>query len=161
MTHWTWTALAVTTVLLLPLPALAAFQCPAADPANAGETPVLSPSDVADGYVSDALKSTIHRMLATGVKSGKVIDTLVIADCARIDAEPNFSDDRKAEQVRKFATKVANFIYDAPAKSADDIVLDVPIPAALYERLRQAAQKAGMSENVWLHNAITRKLAAP
>ena len=146
-----WSMLFVTATLLAPFPALAAFRCPAADPTATGDKPTLSAGDMAGAGVSDALKANIHRMLADGVKSGDIVDKLVVADCRRIDAEPNLSDDGKAGQVRRFASRIASFVYTTPGNNEDDIVLDVPVPTSRYEQLRQAADKAGVSEDVWVN----------
>ena len=161
MRQHAWSMLAVAATLIAPCPALAAFRCPAAD-TTTGDKPTLSAADVGggNGTVSDTLKSVIHRMLAEGMKSGDVVDKLVMADCSRID-EPNVSDNGKAEQVRRFASKIANFVYTTPGKSEEDIVLDVPVPTPLYGQLRHAADKAGLSEDAWVNEAIAAKLGSP
>ena len=153
-----WSTLVITTTLLAPLPALAAFKCPAADATATIDKPTLSAGDMAGSGVSDPLKASIQHMLAAGAKSGDIVDKLVVADCSRIDAEPNVSDDGKAEQVRRFASKIATFVYTTPGKSEEDIVLDVPVPTQRFEQLRQAADKAGVSEDVWVNEAIMAKL---
>lgn len=158
MNHRAWSMLAVTAALLAPVPALAAFRCPAADATATGDKPTLSADDMAGTDVSDALKTTIHRMLVGGVKSGEIVDRLVAADCRRIDAEPNVSDDGKSDQVRRFASQIANFVYSTPGRSEEDIVLNVPVPTPRYEHLRQAADKAGVSEDAWVNAAIDDEL---
>ncbi len=162
MKHRAWAKLAVTATLLAPVPALAAFQCPAADPTAVGDKPTLSSDDMAghDGTVSATLKSTIHRMQAEGMKSGEIVDRLVVTDCSHVEFEPNVSDDVKAKQVRRFASKLANFVYTAPGQKEEDIVVDVPVPTSVYEQLKQAAIKASMSEDAWVNQAIEKRLAA-
>ncbi len=162
MKHRAWTMLAVTATVLAPVPALAVFRCPAANPTVAGDKPTLSSDDMAehDGTVSATLKSTIHRMQAGGMKSGEIVDRLVVTDCSHVESEPNVSDDDKAKQVRRFASKLANFIYTAPGQNEEDIVVDVPVPTSVYEQLKQAAKKASMSEDAWVNQAIKERLAA-
>lgn len=161
MNHRTWSMLAVTATLLAPVPVLAAYRCPAADPTATGDNPTLSADDLAGSDVSDALKTVIHRMLVDGMKSGDIVDRLVAADCRRIDAEPNVSDDGKADQVRRFASKIANLVYSTPGKSEEDIVVKVPVPTSVFEHLRQAADKAGVSQDAWVNAAIDDKLGKP
>ena len=163
MKHRAWAKLAVTATLLAPVPALAAFRCPAADPTAAGDKPTLSSDDMAgtDGTVSATLRSAIRRMQAEGVKSGEIVDRLVVTDCSHVDAQPNVSDDDKAKQVRRFASKLDNFIYTAPGRNEEDIVVDVPVPTTVYVQLKQAAKKASMSEDAWVNQAISAKLGTP
>ena len=77
------------------------------------------------------------------MKSGEIVDRLVVADCSRTDAEPNLSDAGKAGQVRQFASKIAQYVYATPGQSEEDVVLAVQVPAPLYEHLRGAADKGG------------------
>ena len=163
MKNHAWSILVVAAAVLAPLPALAAFRCPAADASAPGDKPTLADDDMAgsNGVVSDKMKAIVHRMLSDGVKSGAVVDRLVVADCRRIDAKPNVSDDDKAEQVRRFASRMARFVYTSPGKSEEDIMLDVPVPTPLYEQLHQAAEKAGVSEDAWVNQAIAAKLGKP
>lgn len=161
MKRFTWPMLAVTAMSVAPVPAMASFRCPAADAPTKGEKASLSADDMAGAGLSDPLKSTIHRMLTEGTQSGAVVDRLVVADCSKVDAEPNLSDAAKAEQVRRFASKIANFVYTTPGRSEEDIVLDVPVPAPRFEQLRRAADKAGVSEDAWVNEAIAAKLAKP
>lgn len=153
--------LAFAAILLAPVPALAAFSCPAADPNATVDRSVLSSDDMAGTAVSDKLKSLIHDRLAKGVHGGAIVDSLVAADCGRIEAETNISDQAKADQVRRFASKIANFVYTTPGKSEEDIVLNVSIPTGVHERLRQAADKAHISEDAWVNEAISAKLGKP
>ncbi len=162
MKHRAWTMLIVTATVLAPVPALAAFRCPAANPTVAGDKPTLSSDDMAghDGTVSATLKSAIHRMQAEGMKSGEIVDRLVVTDCSHVESEPNVSDGDKAKQVRRFASKLANFIYTAPGHNEEDIVVDVPVPTSVYEQLKQAAKKASMREDAWVNQAIKERLVA-
>jgi len=162
MKHRAWTMLIVTATVLATVPALAAFRCPAADTSAAADKPTLSSDDMAehDGTVSATLKSAIHRMQAEGMKSGEIVDRLVVTDCSHVESEPNVSDGDKAKQVRRFASRLANFIYTAPGHNEEDIVVDVPVPTSVYEQLKQAAKKASMSEDAWVNQAIKDRLAA-
>lgn len=159
MKYRAWMMVTITAALLAPLPALAAYQCPAADPT--ADKPTLEASDMAGAGVSDRLKSLIHRMAVAGTKSGNIVDKLVAAACGRIEAESNVSDDGKAEQVRRFASKIATFVYSTPGKNEEDIVLDVPVPTPLYNQLHEAAAKTGVSDDAWVNEAITAKLGKP
>ena len=160
MKHHAWPMLAVAATLLAPCTASAAFRCPAAGATARGDTPRLNADDMAGavGTVSSTLESTIRRMQADGVKSGEIVDRLVMADCSLIDAEPNVSDTGKAGQVRHFASKIADFIYTASGQTEEDTVLDVPVPNPLYTRIQHAAKAAGLSEDAWVKKAISRQL---
>lgn len=161
MKHLAWTTLLVAAPLFAASPALAAFQCPAADPGGAGNAPALDVGDLDGPGVSAGLQAAIRHMLAQGMKSGEIVDRLVVADCRRVDAQAKLSDDGKAEQVRRFAATIANFVYTAPGPNQEDIVLDVSVPTARYEQLHQAATKAGVSEGAWVNEAIAAKLGKP
>lgn len=100
-------------------------------------------------------------MRSEGIKSGEIVDKLVVAYCSRIDSEKNLSEERKAEQVRRFASMLAQSIYTPPEKGKVNILLDVPVPTSLYGHLRQAADKAGVSLDAWVTGAIVDKLSKP
>jgi predicted HicB family RNase H-like nuclease len=163
MKHLALQTLAVIACLLLPIPAIAAFRCPAADTHLMGEKPTISDDEFAEsnGDVSDKLAATIHRMRSEGVKSGEIVDKLVVAYCSHIDGEKSLSEDRKAEQVRRFASMLAQSVYTAPEESKVNILLDVPVPTSIYAHLRQAASKAGVSLDAWVTGAIVDKLGKP
>lgn len=146
-----------------PLSAAAAFQCPAAPSTKIGDRPPLTADDVAGpmGTVTSKLTSTVRRLRSDGFKNGDIVDVLVESDCHRLDAEANVSDSDKAQQVKRFALKIANFVYNSPGRNEEDVVLDVPITTAVYERVRQAAIKAGVSEDAWVKKAITARLGKP
>ena len=152
--------LIVASVCLVSAPALAAFQCPAAESLKSGEKSDLRVEDFssADGEVSDRLQATIRHMQARGAKNGDIVDHLVVADCGNIDAAPQLSDKDKADQVRRFASKVANFVYNAPGANEEAILVSLPVPTALYTQVKQAAKQAGLSADTWLNQAIVDHL---
>jgi len=161
--HRTTAVLALALGLLAPVPALAAFQCPATDATNAADKPNLSREDMAEtgGAVSDTLKAAMRHMRTEGLTSGEIVDHLVVAYCGRLPTEATLSDDEKAKQVSRFASRLVAFLYTAPGRNEEDIVVDVSVPTPLYQRLQKAAKKAGVSEDAWVNQAITSRLASP
>ncbi len=155
--------LAVMAMVSAPQPVWAAFKCPAAEAAKGSSEPSLSSDELpgSEPTISTPLKSAIDRMKAKGIKNGDILDHLVMAYCARIDANPTFSDDNKAERVRHFASNLADFIYRGPNNIEEDILVDVPLPPPLYDRLRHAAEKANISDKAWIDQAIRSQLAKP
>ena len=157
-----WAMLAVTLASLAPCSAAAAFQCPAAD-SKVDDRSALTADDVAEdtGPLSEKLKAAVHSMRVDGVKSGDIVDRLVVADCKRVDAASDLSDNAKAARVRRFASKVANYIYFRTTSDEEDIMVDVPVPASLYGQMDQAAKKAKLSEDAWVNQAIQAHLSTP
>lgn len=155
--------LAVALGFLSPVPALAAFQCPATDVMKAADTPILSADDMAEtgGAASDTLKAAMRHMQTEGLTRGEIVDHLVVAYCGRLQTEATLSDDEKAKQVSRFASRLVAFLYTAPGGSEEDIVVDVSVPTPLYQRLQKAAKKAGVNEDAWINQAITSRLASP
>ena len=65
------------------------------------------------------------------------------------------------KEVRRFALKLVNFVYNAPGRNEEDVVLDVLYLKRVYEQVRQAATKACVSEDAWVKEAITALLGKP
>ncbi|WP_165491151.1 hypothetical protein [Lichenihabitans psoromatis] len=51
-------------------------------------------------------------------------------------------------------------MYSSPKSTEEDILISVPVPAKLYDQLRQAAMTAKVSESAWAVGAIKARLAA-
>lgn len=151
------------TLGLLTSPAQAAFQCPAADTSAASGRPMLSDADVREStaIVPEHVKVVARQMLAAGTRSGDVVDKLVVADCRRVETEASLSDEAKADRVRHFAARLAHFVYSTGTTNEEDVVLDIPVPTSLYEQLHRSALKLGVSEDVWIIQAIGEKLGKP
>ena len=146
-------------VLAAPLPALAAFSCPAVDPAGSADRPDLSamPLTDADPTVSKSVLGAIDAMRLKGDRSGAIVDRIVAAYCTRIGAGSG-SDAAKAEQVRRFAANLASVVYRPVGATEEDIVLDTPVPTGLYDRLVRAAEAAKVSRSAWVRQAIEQHL---
>jgi len=129
---------------------------------KAADKPNLSADDMAEtgGAASDTLKAAMRHMQTEGLTSGEIVDHLVVAYCGRLQTEATLSDDEKAKQVSRFASRLVAFLYTAPGNE-EDMVVDVSVPTPLYQRLQKAAKKAGVSEDAWVNQAITSRLASP
>jgi hypothetical protein len=154
--------MALIVTALMPLPTQATeFKCPAADASkgnnqlnlSAEEMPGIQPN------ISKPLLGAIGKMKIEGMKSGDIVDKLVISYCARLDQESKLSSNDKAERVRRFASHLAGVVYRDSSNDEEDVLVDVPVPTSLYGQLQQAAKTANVSQDIWIDQAIKKNLA--
>jgi hypothetical protein len=154
-------ALIVVTALM-PLPAQAAgFRCPAADASDGNGKLNLSTEEIPRSQpgISEPTRAAIEKMKTEGIKSGDIIDKLVVSYCGRLDAESKLSDTDKSELVRRFASNVSGVVYRGSANNEEDVLVDVPVPTYLYGQLQQAAKTANVSQDIWIDQAIKKNLS--
>jgi len=150
--------------VLVPAAAQATgFTCPASDASAERRKLDLGAADIAGTQprISKSLRTTIEKMKTEGVKSGDIVDKLVVSYCARLDREPRLSSNDKADRVRRFASNLASVVYRGQTNDQEDIFIDVPVPASLYGQLQQAAETANVSQDTWIDQAIKKNLANP
>lgn len=155
--------LTVAVLMVGSAPAWAAFSCPVQEAAPGGDAldlgamPLSSNSPDLPQPVLDA----IGRMRANNMANGRIVDALVPSYCKRVDAESGLSDRAKSDEVERFASRVAKFLYRAPSSDQEDILIDVPVPQATFDALAHAAKTAKVSQDAWVNAAIRAKLAGP
>ncbi len=139
------------------------YKCPAAY--ASGETSELNlSSEEMPGIpsrINEALLAAIEKMKTKGMKSGDIVDKLIVSYCSRLDQDPKLSANDKAERVRRFASTLASVIYRDTANKEDDILVDVPVPVSLYGQLQRAAESANLNQDAWINQAIKEHLANP
>jgi len=156
---------AVATTLVAAAPAVAAdsgFTCPYAKPADA---PKGAPSLMAE-YFSGATDVTADKRLPIlvydlrklGMSPAEIIDHLLGAYCPLVAAIGGLTDWQKTLMVRRFARQVAGLAYVPPQTDEVAILVDVPLPPELLDKITQAAAKAGVSRDVWIERAVKRAL---
>jgi hypothetical protein len=86
---------------------------------------------------------------------------MVVAYCGRVESDSTLSDDEKAKHVSRFASKLVDYLYGAPGSHEEAIIVDVSVPTLVFQRLQEAAKKAGVSNDAWVNQAIASRLASP
>lgn len=155
---------AIVVAALVPLPAQAAsYKCPASDASKDSSKLNLSPAEIPglEPKINQPLRSAIERMKTEGMKSGDIVDKLIVSYCGRLDQDSKLSGNEKAEQVRRFASNLAGVVYSGTASNEEDVLVDVPVPASLFGKLQRAAETANVSQDAWIDQAIQRRLANP
>jgi len=163
--HQILQALVVTAVALMPWPAAAAsFECPAKDVPQASGQPDLSPDEMPglQPKITQRVKTAILKLRKEGIKSGDIIDKLVVAYCSRLEPETSLSNEQKAKQVRSFASQLTRVIYKgATTPDEEDILINLAVPPPLYAKIQRAAEMAHVSQEAWISQALKQQTNKP
>ena len=145
---------------LVSSPAFAAFECPVSAKAGGASEPALATSlKAADDPRSDSvLRAAIAQAKMKGLTNGTIIDQVIADYCPVVAASSTLSDRDKDELVTRFASHLTEVVYAPHAATVDSIILDVPVPPDLFKQVTIAADKAKISRDDWILQAVRSQL---
>ncbi len=132
-------------------------------PNNAAAAKAIPADDLAS-LTADAFdrSAKINRVVTIlrdrGMNSASIVDNLISAYCPVVAANAVLNDQQKTTAVRSFAAQVARAVYTSD--SAEEIILDVALPADIANAVNSKAQAARMSPQEWAARAIANEIKA-
>ena len=132
--------------------------CPTGAAAQSIPTEQLKPL-FAEGSIVErtaGLNRIVTALRDRGMNAGAIVDNLISAYCPVVAANAALNDRQKTMTVRQFAAQVARAVYTPD--SADEIILDVPLPPAIANALNGKAQAERISPQEWAARAIANDL---
>jgi len=154
-------------LLAAPSAAVASFVCPYTVAANA---PKNAPTLTADFFAgaNDETANTrlgilVDDLRKASMQPGMIMDHLIGAYCPLVAADNSLSDAQKTLMVRRFARRVADLVYVPLEQQREElsVLVDVPVAPSVFSQINKAAERAGITRDRWIEQAITRQLAAP
>ena len=103
----------------------------------------------------------ISRLVREGMMKGEIVDHIVASYCPTVGALPNLSDHEKDMLVTRFASHLAEAVYAPERSDIDAIILDVPVPPALYAKVKQMAEQRKESQDAFVLRALRQATGVP
>jgi hypothetical protein len=133
----------------------AGFECPRLDELVTPPLSVEIDDVVPKGLVLDEpsqLASAIILLREHGLSTDNTINHLIALYCPGVAAENSLTDQQKTDRVAHFARQAASLVFST--NSADDIIFDVPLAAAVARAARVQAKKDGLSVEAWIAKTV-------
>ena len=158
-----WGLLLITILMASVSAAYAGFVCPITAAPTKLAMPDLATTTkpYSDPRDEPALASAISRLENEGMMKGEIVDHVVASYCPTVNALPNLSDREKDMLVTRFASHLAETIYAPGRSNIDAIILDVPVPPALYSKVKEAAEQHKESQDAFVLQALRQAAGTP
>ena len=114
-----------------------------------------------DATARNRLREIITEFRKDGLSPISIVNTLVGAYCPLVAADGGLSNNEKTMRVQRFARDVTALAYASPDQPETDILVEVTLSPGLLDRVDEAAQRAGISRELWIARAINQELDVP